>query len=130
MNSDNPYQPPAVGKLHSSDDPAALGELVRAWEKLRLTYNAIMLGPGIAVLFLWVTKSDLPVPAAVIFGILTGIGANAAFFLGPLAELYLRGLFRQGTPIGRGRILIFSAGLVVSGGVVLLATLIPFLADF
>ncbi|MES2659575.1 MAG: hypothetical protein V4689_13235 [Verrucomicrobiota bacterium] len=69
----------------------------------------------------------MPLSVAIAFGIVTGIGANVAFFLGPLSELYLRGLFLQGNPIGKGRWLIFVAGLVVSGGVVLLASLIPFL---
>ena len=120
----DPYQRPK-SDASPIQEIAALGELVRAWEKLRLLYNAIMIFPGLAVLALWVTRGNLPVPGAITFGILVGIGANIAFFLGPLAELYLRGLFRQGEGIGKGRWLIFSAGLVVSATVVLLSSIIP-----
>ena len=119
----DPYQRPK-SEASPSWEIAALGELVRAWEKLRLLYNGIMILPGLGVLALWVTRADLPIPAAILFGILVGAGANAAFFLGPLAELYLRGLFLHGEGIGKGRWLIFSAGLVVSGMVVLLASAI------
>ncbi|MEY3898293.1 MAG: hypothetical protein RLZZ214_3814, partial [Verrucomicrobiota bacterium] len=104
-----------------------LGELVRGWEKLRLLYNGILLLPGTGVLILWITRQHLPVPAAIIGGILVGIGANIAFMLGPLAELYLRGLLKNGAPLGKGRLLIFSAGLVVSAGVFVIFGIIPFL---
>lgn len=120
----DPYQRP---KTDASPIPetAALRELVRAWERLRLLYNAIMIFPGLGVLALWITRGNLPIGGAILFGILVGLGANAAFFLGPLAELYLRGFFRHGEGIGKGRWLIFSAGLVVSAAVVLLASIIP-----
>jgi|GEM_PF-1380794 len=120
----DPYQTP-LDTDSSDPDIAALGELVRAWEKLRLLYNGLMILPGLGVLTLWVTRSNLPIPAAVAFGIVVGLGANTAFFLGPLAELYLRALFRRGEGIGRGRWLIFSAGLLVSGAVVLFSCIIP-----
>ncbi len=117
MSELNPYAPPSAS--HAAGDRTALGELVHAWEKLRLLYNAILILPGIGVLLLWITRQDMPVPLAVICGILVGIGANIAFMLGPLAELYLRGLFRNGAPLGKGRLLVFGAGLVVSAGVML-----------
>ena len=120
----DPYQAPRTDAC-SVQEVAALRELVRAWEKLRLLYNGIIILPGLGVLALWVTRGNVPIPAAITFGILVGIGANAAFFLGPLAELYLRGLFRHGEGIGKGRWLIFTAGLVVSGTVFLLASVIP-----
>lgn len=121
----NPYAPPSAPPL--AEDRATLGELVRSWEKLRLIYNGILLLPGTGVLILWITRQHLPVPAAIIGGILVGVGANIAFMLGPLAELYLRGLLRNGAPLGKGRLLIFSAGLVVSAGVFLIFGIIPFL---
>jgi hypothetical protein len=124
MTESNPYATPTA-PLANHDDRAALCELVRGWEKLRLIYNGIMILPGIGVLALWCAKTAMPVPAAIFLGIVTGINANIAFFLGPLAELYLRGLFRNGESIGKGRRLIFAAGLVVSGGVVMLASIIP-----
>lgn len=126
MSEPNPYTSPATGPLHAGDDPLALGELVRGWEKLRLLYNGLMILPGIGVLALWV-RSGMPLPLAIFSSIVTGIGANIAFFLGPLSELYWRVLFRQGAPLGKGRNLIFGAGLAVSGGVILVAASIPLL---
>jgi hypothetical protein len=125
MTDPNPYAPPSAAPLAS--DHATLGELVRAWEKLRLIYNGIMILPGIGVLVLWITRQQLPIPSAVVGGILFGIGANVAFMLGPLAELYLRGLFRNGASLGKGRLLVFGAGLVVSAGVMLIFGIIAFL---
>jgi hypothetical protein len=128
MTEIDPYTPPSPGPLTFGGEPAALGELVRGWEKLRLVYNGIMILPGICVLALWVSKMGMPVPGAIVSGLFTGLGANAAFFLGPVSELYLRGLFRQGAPIGKGRMLIFAAGLVVSAGTLLIATLLAIAA--
>ncbi|MES2923999.1 MAG: hypothetical protein V4819_20770 [Verrucomicrobiota bacterium] len=125
MIEPNPYAPPSAPPVAS--DHATLGELVRGWEKLRLIYNGILLPPGIGVLMLWITRQNLPIPAAIIGGILVGIGANVAFMLGPLAELYLRGLFRNGDSLGKGRLLVFGAGLVVSGGVMLVFGIMAFL---
>ena len=125
MAEPNPYAPPISPAV--AEDRAAFGELVRGWEKLRLIYNGIMILPGIGVLVLWITRQNLPVPVAIIGGILVGSGANIAFMLGPLAELYLRGIFRNGASLGRGRLLVFGAGLVVSTGVVLIFGFIAFL---
>lgn len=125
MATPNPYAPPSAPP--PTEDRASLGELVLGWEKLRLFYNGIMILPGLGVLALWVTRQHLPVPAAIIGGILVGIGANIAFMVGPLAELYLRGLLKNGAPLGKGRLLIFGAGLVVSGGVFVISGIIPFL---
>lgn len=121
----NPYAPPS--EPPPAEDRAPFGELVHSWEKLRVLYNGILLLPGTGVLILWITRQHLPVPAAIIGGILVGIGANIAFMLGPLAELYLRGLLRNGASLGKGRLLIFSAGLVVSAGVFLIPAIIAFL---
>ncbi|MEO5714291.1 MAG: hypothetical protein ABIT37_12460 [Luteolibacter sp.] len=120
----DPYRTPQAADS-SDPDIAALGELVRAWEKLRLLYNGIMILPGLGVLALWISRANLPIPVAIVFAIIVGLGANTAFFLGPLAELYLRALFRRGEGIGKGRWLIFSAGLVVSAAVVLFSCVIP-----
>ncbi|GAA5481750.1 hypothetical protein [Haloferula sargassicola] len=123
----DPYAPPAdLG----NDDPfsrRALRELVLAWERLRLLYNVILLIPGIGVLVLYTLKQGMPWIVAGVSALLVAIGANILFFLAPLAELYLRGLFRNGEPIGRGRWLIFGAGLVVSAGVFAVALLVGML---
>lgn len=120
----DPYQPPATSDGEPRDIPA-LTEMVKAWEKLRGLYNLIMLVAGIGVLALWLTLTDIPLPAAIFFGVFVGLGANAAFFLGPLAELYIRVFFLGGAPIGKGRQHIFNAGLAVSAGVILISALIP-----
>ncbi|MEM1083441.1 MAG: hypothetical protein AAGI48_04920 [Verrucomicrobiota bacterium] len=121
---ENPYEPPRdTGKGGGLLELPALREVVVGWEKLRLLYNVILLIPGIGILALMIKRQDLPLGAAVAGAIFMGIGANLAFMLGPIVEIYFRGLFRNGQTIGRGRWLIFGAGLVVSAGVFGLALL-------
>ncbi|MFT4177604.1 MAG: hypothetical protein QM627_13245 [Luteolibacter sp.] len=78
---------------------------------------------------LWNARSQLPLTAGIPLSLLFALAANCAFLLGPAAELYIRALFKQGSPIGRGRLLIFTAGLLVSLGVILLASLPPLITD-
>lgn len=120
----NPYAAPQSGMASDAENQAALGELVRGWEKLRLIYNALLGLPGLLVLALMVNRQQMPVYAAAAGGLFVAAAANTAFFLGPLAELYLRGWFMGGKPLGRGRWLIFVAGLTVSFGVFLVFALI------
>jgi len=115
MDTD-PYAPPGSGEEPPSEK-AALREIVLGWERLRLLYNGLLLIPGLVVVAVWSTRQGMPFPVGVVGAVLVGLGANLAYFLGPLAELYLRGLFRDGEPIGRGRWLLFGAGVVISGGV-------------
>lgn len=115
--NENPYAPPLAGSEPEESQRPALREIVLAWEKLRLWYNAILLLPGLAVIIGWTSKQGMPVFIALVMAAIVAVGANFCFLLGPAAELYLRGLFRQGRPLGRGRLLIFGAGLVVSLGV-------------
>ena len=83
MSELNPYAPPAAAP--DPTEAAVLAELVRAWEKLRLLYNGIMILPGVGVLAIWVTRQNLPLPAALVSGLLVGVAANVAFLLGPLS---------------------------------------------
>ncbi|MCU0797434.1 MAG: hypothetical protein MUF31_16055 [Akkermansiaceae bacterium] len=117
----NPYAPPVSADKDSAPDRHALRDIVSGWERLRLLYNLVLLLPGVIVLILWNQRQQMPFGFGLVSAAMVAIGANIAFFLGPLAELYFRGLFRQGAPIGRGRWLIFGAGLVVSFGVFALA---------
>lgn len=121
VSEENPYAPPELGVDHEAERPRIIREIVFGWERLRLVYNLILLVPGVLVLVLWSSRHGMPFAAAVVSGVIVGIGANVAFLLGPLAELYFRGIFRNGESIGRGRWLIFGAGLVISAGVFLLA---------
>lgn len=126
--STDPYVPP---KSDSSGEvllnKSALKEVVIGWEKMRLIYNGLLLIPGLIIEAIMVTNQGMPVAAGVVGAVMIGIGANMAYFLGPLAELYFRALFRNGESIGQGRKLIFSAGLVVSAGVFILALFGAFL---
>ncbi|MEK7949715.1 hypothetical protein [Luteolibacter soli] len=115
--NENPYAPPVAGSEPDDLQRPALREIVLGWEKLRLWYNAILLVPGLGVMASWVGKQGMPFFLALVMAALVAMGANFCFLLGPAAELYLRGLFRQGRPLGRGRLLIFGAGLVISLGV-------------
>ena len=115
--NENPYAPPLAGSEPDQSQRPALREIVLAWEKLRLWYNGILLIPGLIAIAGWIGKQGMPIFVTVIMSAMVAIGANFCFLLGPVAELYLRGLFRDGKPLGRGRLLIFGAGLVVSLGV-------------
>jgi hypothetical protein len=121
VSEEDPYAPPATDEKWLLQHKAALREIVTGWEKLRLLYNAILLVPGIGVLGLWTIRGGMPLPVAVVSALGVAVGANVSFFLGPLGELYIRALFRNGESIGKGRWLIFGAGLVVSAGVFLIA---------
>jgi hypothetical protein len=115
--SENPYAPPGAGPEPEDHQRPALREIVLAWEKLRLWYNIILAVPGLAVIAGGVGKQGMPFFLALVMAAMVAVGANFCFLLGPVAELYLRGLFRNGQPLGRGRLLIFGAGVVVSLGV-------------
>jgi len=120
--STNPYDPPRSGSGGQVlPNKSALKEVVVGWEKMRLLYNGLLLIPGLIIEGIMVTNQGMPVVAGVVGAIMIGIGANVAYFLGPLTELYFRALFRNGESIGQGRKLIFGAGLVVSAGVFMLA---------
>ncbi|MCW1884904.1 hypothetical protein OKA04_09210 [Luteolibacter flavescens] len=122
--SENPYAPPSAGAMptQAEDQRPALREIVVAWEKLRIWYNAILLVPGLAVVAMWTGQYGMPLLFGLVSAVVIAIGANICFLLGPAAELYLRAIFRQGRPLGRGRALLFWAGVVVSLGVFVVAT--------
>jgi len=126
-SSSNPYAAP-LSEVGTETESASLGELVRGWEKSRLLYNGILLLPGIGTLAIPVMRGILPIPAGLLIAITLGLGANAAFFLGPLAELYFRGLFLGGKPAPLLRRLLLIGGLLVSFGamaVFLIGSFIP-----
>ncbi|MBK1884505.1 hypothetical protein JIN85_18965 [Luteolibacter pohnpeiensis] len=122
MSEPNPYAPPeTIDSIPVR--PNGIKAIVTAWEKLRLVYNGLLLIPGIVVFVLF-SRTSLPIHVLTMLSILFGIGANLAFFLGPLAELYLSAFFFQETPSRSARRLLFSAGLIVSLGIILLAALV------
>lgn len=117
MAPHNPYVAPASSAV--SIEPAslsALGELVKSWEKLRLLYNGILLLPGIGVLTVSVLRDSMPITLAITSGLLCGLAANASFFCGPLAELYLRAILFKGRHTPAVRWSLFGLGMLVSFG--------------
>lgn len=116
----DPYVPPKSPLESGADRPSVLREVVVAWEKLRLLYNGLLALPGVLVLFLMIDRHGMPWIAALVSAVFVAVGANACFLLGPLAELYLRGLLLGGRGLGRGRWLIFGAGTVFSFGIFML----------
>jgi hypothetical protein len=127
---EDPYAPPSEARRDAPGllEKHALVDIVRGWERLRILYNLILLFPGLAITALWIQRQPVTVTVAVVEALLVAVLANLAFFLGPAAELYFRALFRRGEAIGRGRWLIFGAGLVVSAGAFLVALLLSDLA--
>ncbi|MDA0767036.1 MAG: hypothetical protein O3A87_05310 [Verrucomicrobia bacterium] len=98
--------------------------IVRSWEKLRLIYNGVMVGPSIlfATLFyhdnVWWTDGHSSAATALLIQIGVGIvlfalGANICFCLGPYVELVIVAL---GYPVtGRKlRPVLFGMGLLGS----------------
>ena len=116
MNELDPYATPQSDQPIEPVSLAALGELVKSWEKMRLLYNGVLLLPGIGTLAIAVTKGLMEIGAAIIVALMCGLAANASFFLGPLAELYIRGIFFRGMPAPVLRKLLLIGGFVVSFG--------------
>jgi hypothetical protein len=110
----DPYTPPSSPALPVDDQRPALREIVLSWEKLRLLYNGLLAVPGILVLNAMIGRFGVGLVEAALSAVFVAVCANLCFLLGPVAELYLRGLFRQGQPLGRGRWLLFGSGTLLS----------------
>lgn len=128
MEDSNPYRSPTATE-DAILDTAALVELAKEWEKLRLIYNGILILPGLIILGMWVGLLGYPLPLAIFSGIFVGVGANVAFFLGPLAELYFRAFLRNGKSLGGGRKILFRTGIVFSLLVMFPPAVIPLVAS-
>lgn len=114
MDPDNPYATPASTAVIEPASFSALGELVKGWEKRRLLYNGIMLLPGLGVLAVGVSRDSIPWPLILTTGLICGLAANAGFFGGPLAELYLRAILFKGSPKPWLRTGLFISGCLLS----------------
>jgi hypothetical protein len=110
----DPYTPPSSPAPPADDQRPALREIVLSWEKLRLLYNGLLAVPGILVLNAMIGRFGVGLVEAALSAVFVAVCANLCFLLGPVAELYLRGLFRQGQPLGRGRWLLFGSGTLLS----------------
>ena len=83
------------------------------WERHRITYNAILFVAGIVVL-LWYARNNVH-PAFLVFGgISMAMGANSAYLLGPLTELYLCAIFNLPHLDNKWRYLFFGGGVAFS----------------
>jgi len=110
----DPYAPPASLPDPADDQKPALREIVIAWERLRILYNALLAIPGFLILIVNMDRYGMGLVSAAISAVFVAVCANFCFLLGPATELYLRGLFRQGQSLGRGRWLIFGTGTMLS----------------
>lgn len=101
MESD-PYASPTTKAIKAfvssegAESSARLRDIVFSWEKLRIIYNLILVGPGLAVLYYSAISSSWSIPLSEIFysAIPFAILANLCFFAGPLAELYFSAIWQ------------------------------------
>ena len=121
---------------------------IKAWEKLRIIYNGIMLVAGGIVLWRaislqnWIVAHDMatggpahvypiaPVPVLVMAALGFGLIANLCFCLGPYSEFLLAA---RGVPLTGERIrkFVFAMGVLLSLGLVGLAwAAVELIADF
>ena len=107
-------------------DNGNMRERLIAWEHLRVVYNAVMLLVGIPIaVSVYHAVHAIPAhmrrgfaftytPMSVIgLSIVFGLTANVMYMLGPMAEIYTTA-FTRITFGRRGRLVLFSVGLIVS----------------
>jgi hypothetical protein len=121
----NPYEAPLSNLGVEADSAASFSELVREWEKTRLRYNGVLLAAGVIVLIIWISSLQMPAGFIILSAVPVAIGANICFFLGPLAELYLRAIFHRGAPAPSLRRTLFMLGLIGSLCVFTLVGIMP-----
>lgn len=94
-------------------DQPALRELAVGWEAQRIRYNLILLPFGCGTLFIRSRIDEYLAP--LLFGaFLFAIGANLAYLLGPLAELYGRSLLSGSKEMRPLRQLLYWGGIAFS----------------
>ncbi|MGB0993296.1 MAG: hypothetical protein ACPG32_12625 [Akkermansiaceae bacterium] len=116
MDPNNPYATPAADLAGDGNSAQAKGSpraIVWGWEKLRIKYNLILALPGIAILFFYMYKGELPIVGAFVSGLFMAIGANACFLLGPLSESYAAAFFDK-AELPTYRKVAFWAGVIGS----------------
>jgi hypothetical protein len=79
----NPYAAPD-SELTVDSSVSAVKTAVIEWEKYRLIYNVVLLVLGL----LFSAELLFAVPMMIIGVVIFGIGANVAYCLGPLVEMY------------------------------------------
>jgi hypothetical protein len=111
--------------LFPAPAPARPAAIVRWWEGRRLAYNGIL---GLTGSFSWVVSSIVasmppndmgPIPLTAVLAF--GVAANVCYCFGPMAELFLRTIFRARLlPPGPT---LYRMGLTFSVGLTLLPML-------
>ncbi|MEZ5302043.1 MAG: hypothetical protein R3F11_15575 [Verrucomicrobiales bacterium] len=121
----NPFAPPkTVAQQHALADTRVI---VTSWERLRLWYNGILLVPGLLILIIVGIDGETYIGMAA-GAIFVAVGANLAYLLGPLAELYYCGALSR-PPAPRLRLVLFILGIAFSL-VVFAAMILPALFVF
>lgn len=110
MSEFDPYHPPRDSSIGPPSDQPALRELVVGWERQRLRYNLILLPFGCGTLFIWIRIESYQAPLLV-GAFFFALGANFAYLLGPLAELYGRALLGSSKRVLPLRQLLYWAGV-------------------
>jgi len=102
MNLENPYsaslEPPQLVDAYD------WRQVIRRWEWLRIAYNLVVGAVGLSVLVSLGKPGNWVVESVVAYG----VAANACYFFGPIAELYLAFWGLRWRGIGW---ILFSAGL-------------------
>ena len=116
----NPYRPPAEKKIEANPDSvtdqllSALAgrvdpQLMFAWEKQRLLYNAVLAVWVVLISFIF-GGPEVLLKVEWWFSVIVGaFAANFCYCVGPVAEFYLTIL---GGPVKPMRLLVFFLGVV------------------
>ncbi|MFK7910247.1 MAG: hypothetical protein AB8F34_06550 [Akkermansiaceae bacterium] len=116
MTEENPYETPLADPTGKGAPERVIGsprKIVWAWEKLRLRYNLILAVPGIAILFFYMYRAELPFAGAISGGTMMAVGANLCFLIGLISEMYAAALFDK-TEMPAYRKIAFWLGIVGS----------------
>lgn len=121
--SENPYESPAAAL--APPEALGIGEILPAWERLRIYYNGILFLETILLGLLMLGTRGLLFTDRLIETALVGaVGANVCFCAGPCAEFYLS---RVGLGGRASRLILFWAGMGLSLLLVIAALLSPLL---
>ena len=91
--------------------PQDLRQIILRWERLRIVYNLVLLGPGIIAAVAAHHVRNLATPDVVWACLLFGAAANLCFILGPYTEVCSSTLSLR---LGRWRYALFAIGLAGS----------------
>jgi hypothetical protein len=103
----------STGGGAAEGSPATAAEVFFAWERLRVGYNAVLLGFGVGWLLLFGPPTHLLFWPRLLE---EAVIANLAFCAGPVAEGYLCWV---GFPRRPARYTLFAAGTALAGGLAL-----------